>query len=403
MPETMESVEQTSACSSSASGQIDQQERNQETAASLLQSAEWHSFLRAARHDAPKLQKLRRGAMSSWVARHHSAPWFPRLRAAGMALPHEEVVKLGDVAKKKGGLIVERILWLTWHVSDMRIAAEKLANEVESHYGFDMSLTDKIAARQETVGFTSKLTALFTCVLVFYIGVTSWNIDMTWMAVVSCLLFFGHELTFRPKLGDVLEPLAKYQRQCVLDKNRHVSREVRREKEQEFTWAAKRAERQRDRRRTVSSQAFECSIGRSAPASIECHVSSPAVMLTASPTLSASSGAEEDVGPGADLPPPVLEADAGAELDSDEDGGLCVCCSENEAMFVLDQCGHLVFCRACRRKLIYRMRCLAGLFKPDRHELTTRELSRTRMPCPLCRREGIAVEKQGFDGTVFCT
>lgn len=319
------------------------------------------------------------------------------MRAAGMVLPHEEVVKLRDVAKKKGGLIVERILWLTWHLSDMRIAAEKLANGAESHYGFDMSLTDKIAARQETVGFSSKLTALFTCVLVFYIGVTSWNIDTTWMAVVSCLLFFGHELTFRPNLGDVLEPLAKYQRQCVLDKNRLVSREVRREKEQEFMRAGKRADRQRDRRRTVSSQAFECSTGS------ECRVFSPAEMLTASPMSSAASGAEEDVGPGADLPPPVLEADAGAELDSDEDGGLCVCCSENEAMFVLDQCGHLVFCRACRRKLIYRTRCLAGLFKPDRHELTTRELSRTRMPCPLCRREGIAVEKQGFDGTVFCT
>merc|ERR1711924_485775 len=95
-----------------------------------------------------------------------------------------------------------------------------------------------------------------------------------------------------------------------------------------------------------------------------------------------------------------IEPDVAALFEAD---GLCVCCLLNEAIFVMSNCGHCVFCRGCRRKMVHKVHSDVGdsMKSMNRHDLQNRELTRTKVACPLCRCEGLIVEKSSYDGAVL--
>merc|ERR1711939_560744 len=85
--------------------------------------------------------------------------------------------------------------------------------------------------------------------------------------------------------------------------------------------------------------------------------------------------------------------------------GLCVCCSDNEALFVMNRCGHVVFCCTCRRKAVYAaLYGSAGASASSishRRDLGSRELTRTELICPLCRTAGMLTAKSSYDGVMY--
>lgn len=89
--------------------------------------------------------------------------------------------------------------------------------------------------------------------------------------------------------------------------------------------------------------------------------------------------------------------------DSIGDAYLCVCCNENEALFVMNHCGHVVFCRTCRRKAVHTVLCQGSGSHavPCRSELGSRELTRTEVTCPLCRAPGLLIAKTSYEGVIF--
>eukprot|EP00931_Biecheleriopsis_adriatica_P123531 TRINITY_DN98583_c0_g1_i1.p1 TRINITY_DN98583_c0_g1~~TRINITY_DN98583_c0_g1_i1.p1 ORF type:complete len:497 (+),score=88.77 TRINITY_DN98583_c0_g1_i1:194-1492(+) len=71
----------------------------------------------------------------------------------------------------------------------------------------------------------------------------------------------------------------------------------------------------------------------------------------------------------------------------------CIICFDNMASIVFTACGHLAYCKACRRKALKKS--LGADFKHYSNAL------RSRMVCPLCRRESSTAELAKFQGTVY--
>merc|ERR1711974_300340 len=72
-------------------------------------------------------------------------------------------------------------------------------------------------------------------------------------------------------------------------------------------------------------------------------------------------------------PPPEEEKE-------EEEVTECICCFEERATLVFQGCGHLAYCKACRRKVIKQR--LGPDFQKARHY--SRQM-RTPLLCPLCR------------------
>lgn len=99
--------------------------------------------------------------------------------------------------------------------------------------------------------------------------------------------------------------------------------------------------------------------------------------------------------------PEVKDADADSAAGELE--GICVVCIEKSALFVM-QCGHLIFCPGCRRKAVAKELRESGKtqwksVKPG--QLSNKELERTKVRCPICREESVAVAQKKFSGKVY--
>ncbi|CAE7493916.1 unnamed protein product [Symbiodinium natans] len=84
--------------------------------------------------------------------------------------------------------------------------------------------------------------------------------------------------------------------------------------------------------------------------------------------------------------------------------GICVVCIEKSALFVMHECGHLIFCPGCRRKAVAKALKESGKsqwksVKPG--QLSNKELERTKVRCPICREESVAVAQKKFSGKVY--
>mmetsp|Transcript_32656 Transcript_32656/g.73294 ORF Transcript_32656/g.73294 Transcript_32656/m.73294 type:complete len:227 (-) Transcript_32656:277-957(-) len=87
-----------------------------------------------------------------------------------------------------------------------------------------------------------------------------------------------------------------------------------------------------------------------------------------------------------------------------EEDGLCLACQSREADNVSSACGHLTFCKACRRRAVHQAleaREPSGKAVKKRKDLSTKELERTVVPCPVCRAEGVLVPLAKYSGKVF--
>ena len=103
------------------------------------------------------------------------------------------------------------------------------------------------------------------------------------------------------------------------------------------------------------------------------------------------------------------DADAGGAADGDVSEveqleGICVVCIEKSALFVMHECGHLIFCPGCRRKAVAKELKESGKtqwksVKPQ--QLSNKELERTKVRCPICREESVAVAQKKFSGKVY--
>lgn len=80
----------------------------------------------------------------------------------------------------------------------------------------------------------------------------------------------------------------------------------------------------------------------------------------------------------------------------DEEGAECICCFERPAIIVFTTCGHLVYCKQCRRKAL---KCAVGS-EASRIRSYSR-LLRRRMPCPLCRQESSTCGRDQYDSHVY--
>ncbi|CAE8586732.1 unnamed protein product, partial [Polarella glacialis] len=83
--------------------------------------------------------------------------------------------------------------------------------------------------------------------------------------------------------------------------------------------------------------------------------------------------------------------------------GVCVSCIERPAIHVIRECGHMVYCATCRRKVVARQLKNAGgrakAKKPA--ELNNKELERTAVKCPVCREEGFLIKREKFTGILY--
>ena len=67
---------------------------------------------------------------------------------------------------------------------------------------------------------------------------------------------------------------------------------------------------------------------------------------------------------------------------------VCVCCLDQDAVLVGKQCGHVAWCRSCRRKAVWQ-----HLGKNvSRRDLSSKQLERTKIACPICRKMTTLVE-----------
>ena len=78
---------------------------------------------------------------------------------------------------------------------------------------------------------------------------------------------------------------------------------------------------------------------------------------------------------------------------------ICVVCIDNEATLMGHQCGHLAWCRTCRRKAVHAKLTNTGTKK----RMSNKQLDRTRISCPICRAETCVVQfsKKAMDTDVF--
>lgn len=84
--------------------------------------------------------------------------------------------------------------------------------------------------------------------------------------------------------------------------------------------------------------------------------------------------------------------------------GQCAICLEREATVVASPCGHLVCCVACRRRIVHEARVISGASADTagaRRNLSTKQLERTKVPCPICRAESTLGLHQRYDGQIF--
>ena len=98
------------------------------------------------------------------------------------------------------------------------------------------------------------------------------------------------------------------------------------------------------------------------------------------------------------------DSEAAEAAESGELEGICVVCIEKSALFVMHECGHLIFCPGCRRKAVAKELKESGKtqwksVKPG--QLSNKELERTKVRCPICREESVAVAQKKFSGKVY--
>jgi len=74
----------------------------------------------------------------------------------------------------------------------------------------------------------------------------------------------------------------------------------------------------------------------------------------------------------------------------------CIICFDEMACVVFTACGHLAYCKSCRRKALKR-----SLGKNWSDISSYNKALRSRMICPLCRQESRTEELGKFKGTVF--
>eukprot|EP00930_Biecheleria_cincta_P037195 TRINITY_DN25511_c1_g1_i1.p1 TRINITY_DN25511_c1_g1~~TRINITY_DN25511_c1_g1_i1.p1 ORF type:complete len:492 (-),score=78.96 TRINITY_DN25511_c1_g1_i1:9-1454(-) len=90
--------------------------------------------------------------------------------------------------------------------------------------------------------------------------------------------------------------------------------------------------------------------------------------------------------------------------EEDDLSGVCVSCLERPAKLVAKTCGHLVYCRPCQRQAIARQleaQARASEAKRRAHTLNNKEMDRTRLPCPICRSEGVLIIRESYTGKIF--
>ena len=98
------------------------------------------------------------------------------------------------------------------------------------------------------------------------------------------------------------------------------------------------------------------------------------------------------------------DTDAADVSEGEQLEGICVVCIEKSALFVMHECGHLIFCPGCRRKAVAKELKESGKtqwksVKPQ--QLSNKELERTKVRCPICREESVAVAQKKFSGKVY--
>jgi len=80
----------------------------------------------------------------------------------------------------------------------------------------------------------------------------------------------------------------------------------------------------------------------------------------------------------------------------------CICCFDSAARYVTSNCGHLVACGQCRRRLVYlQLRKLGVAGIPTMRNLCAEMISQTEVSCPICRKSGVLVGLRLYTGNVF--
>ena len=89
--------------------------------------------------------------------------------------------------------------------------------------------------------------------------------------------------------------------------------------------------------------------------------------------------------------------------DEDERETNCVICWERRACFVMDGCGHLVFCAKCRQ-VSCKARDLKNRnvtsFHPSR--MTMVKIQSIAIDCPICRRTSKTRHINDYGGAIYC-
>mmetsp|Transcript_136847 Transcript_136847/g.381461 ORF Transcript_136847/g.381461 Transcript_136847/m.381461 type:complete len:223 (+) Transcript_136847:60-728(+) len=90
------------------------------------------------------------------------------------------------------------------------------------------------------------------------------------------------------------------------------------------------------------------------------------------------------------------EADASGAEDARR---LCVACQDRESSFVLETCGHLVYCTECGHDAVHRQ--LQRRSPAANCHAHANSLQNTKVDCPLCRSNGKLVRWQQFQGRIY--
>ena len=94
---------------------------------------------------------------------------------------------------------------------------------------------------------------------------------------------------------------------------------------------------------------------------------------------------------------------AGETIDNRASGD-CVTCMDLGAAVVATQCGHTVCCVRCRRKFVHQTLVQDGHCantSAAKKELSTKQLERIKVPCPICRSLSTLTIQHKFHGTVL--
>lgn len=80
----------------------------------------------------------------------------------------------------------------------------------------------------------------------------------------------------------------------------------------------------------------------------------------------------------------------------DDDVAECICCFEQAAVVVFTKCGHLTYCKTCRRKAV-KLRLGSEWTNIRSYSRALRSTLR----CPICRQDGSTTELAKFTGAVY--